>query len=332
MRALEEDKYIRQTSGCMGALELVPGFPALHLCVCEYFGVDSADARHLRQLYPKAAKAAVPLPCCVPHTKNALDHSHCLAPTIRRSYLPEATVAFVDEIFKANSAILNTLLTLLNERLFDNGSTRVHVPLLCLVSYSGAGAAAKALMGRVHRMKELRLAGCSAFLGQGMLAAPVSLNGPLNGELRLCCAHSAPTPCSCRWAPPTSCPRARSCLSLSHSPPILLHCFLCRWARPTSCPRVRSWTRCTTASCCAAACSRSARRGCWRCWATAAGASRWGRGNLLKHRVIVIVAHAVVASLLMLLEMLGNGGGRKRVGRGGAASHQVAHNAAAERW
>ena len=53
------------------------------------------------------------------------------------SYLPDATVAFVDEIFKANSAILNTLLTLLNERLFDNGATRVHVPLLCLVSTPG---------------------------------------------------------------------------------------------------------------------------------------------------------------------------------------------------
>ena len=51
-----------------------------------------------------------------------------------RGYLPEADVAFVDEIFKANSAILNSLLTLLNERLFDNGADRLAVPLTCLVS------------------------------------------------------------------------------------------------------------------------------------------------------------------------------------------------------
>ena len=51
-------------------------------------------------------------------------------------YLPTAEVAFIDEIFKANSAILNALLTLLNERLFDNGSERFEVPLLCLVGAS----------------------------------------------------------------------------------------------------------------------------------------------------------------------------------------------------
>jgi MoxR-like ATPase len=42
----------------------------------------------------------------------------------------------VDEVFKANSAILNALLTILNERLFDNGAERKKVPLLCLVGAS----------------------------------------------------------------------------------------------------------------------------------------------------------------------------------------------------
>ncbi len=51
-------------------------------------------------------------------------------------YLPTAEVAFIDEIFKANSAILNALLTILNERLFDNGNQRLQAPLLCLVGAS----------------------------------------------------------------------------------------------------------------------------------------------------------------------------------------------------
>lgn len=51
-------------------------------------------------------------------------------------YLPSASVAFVDEIFKANSAILNSLLSIVNERLFDNGAERQPVPLRCLVAAS----------------------------------------------------------------------------------------------------------------------------------------------------------------------------------------------------
>lgn len=51
-------------------------------------------------------------------------------------YLPTASVAFIDEIFKANSAILNALLTLLNERKFDQGNTQVDAPLLALVGAS----------------------------------------------------------------------------------------------------------------------------------------------------------------------------------------------------
>ena len=51
-------------------------------------------------------------------------------------YLPTAKVAFLDEVFKANSAILNALLTLLNERAFDQGADRIDVPLATLVAAS----------------------------------------------------------------------------------------------------------------------------------------------------------------------------------------------------
>jgi len=50
--------------------------------------------------------------------------------------LPEAHIAFLDEIFKANSSILNALLTLINERLFHNGRERVVVPLVSMFGAS----------------------------------------------------------------------------------------------------------------------------------------------------------------------------------------------------
>lgn len=49
--------------------------------------------------------------------------------------LPEAKVAVLDEIFKGNSSILNMLLTLLNERAFDN-PTRKATPLEVCVGLS----------------------------------------------------------------------------------------------------------------------------------------------------------------------------------------------------
>lgn len=51
-------------------------------------------------------------------------------------FLPSASVAFIDEVFKGNSAILNALLTLLNEREFDNGALRVPCPLISVIGAS----------------------------------------------------------------------------------------------------------------------------------------------------------------------------------------------------
>ena len=50
--------------------------------------------------------------------------------------LPQAEIVFLDEIFKSNSAILNSLLTLLNERRFTSGGQVLEVPLLSLFGAS----------------------------------------------------------------------------------------------------------------------------------------------------------------------------------------------------
>ena len=48
---------------------------------------------------------------------------------ITKNKIPEAEIAFLDEIFKANSAILNSLLTLINEKMYHNNGTPHKVPL-----------------------------------------------------------------------------------------------------------------------------------------------------------------------------------------------------------
>lgn len=66
-------------------------------------------------------------------------------------YLPTAGIAFLDEVFKANSAILNALLTLLNEREFDNGSGRVRAPLVSVVAASNELPADDGLLAFLDR-------------------------------------------------------------------------------------------------------------------------------------------------------------------------------------
>lgn len=53
-----------------------------------------------------------------------------------QGYLPTVTTAFLDEIFKSSSSILNALLTILNERIYHNGAETQEVPLRSLIAAS----------------------------------------------------------------------------------------------------------------------------------------------------------------------------------------------------
>jgi MoxR-like ATPase len=81
---------------------------------------------------------------------QALDRGEGLRRSVQ-GYLPTATTAFLDECFKANSAVLNALLTMLNERAFDNGGKRIACPLQLCVGASNeypADASLEALYDR----------------------------------------------------------------------------------------------------------------------------------------------------------------------------------------
>jgi MoxR-like ATPase len=56
--------------------------------------------------------------------------------TVTGGMLPEAEFVFLDELFNANSAILNNLLTVLNERVYRRGAEAHQLPLLSLFSAS----------------------------------------------------------------------------------------------------------------------------------------------------------------------------------------------------
>lgn len=65
--------------------------------------------------------------------------------------LPEAEIAFLDEIFKANSAILNSLLGVLNSRRFSHGNTTISVPLISMFAASNEVPADDALSALFDR-------------------------------------------------------------------------------------------------------------------------------------------------------------------------------------
>ena len=106
-------------------------------------------------------KFTVPEEICGPVSLRALKEDKYVRVTAGK--LPEAEYAFLDEILKASSAILNTLLKILNERVYDAGDGVVRaVPLKLCVAASNewaspdTGKELAALTDRFLLRKEVR--------------------------------------------------------------------------------------------------------------------------------------------------------------------------------
>ncbi len=114
-----------------------------------------------------------------PLSLKALEHDRY--ERLTDAYLPTAGIAFLDEVFKANSAILNALLTLLNEREFDNGSARMPVPLICVIGATNEVPQDEALMAFHDRFLvrvPVALVGDASFEQLLALAPPISGAAP----------------------------------------------------------------------------------------------------------------------------------------------------------
>jgi MoxR-like ATPase len=90
--------------------------------------------------------------------------------------LPEAEVVFLDEIFKANSAILNSLLTLLNARKFTHGNQTVRVPLISLYAASNEVPSDEALSALFDRfLLRVRVEYLDSYHFRGLLQKGIEL-------------------------------------------------------------------------------------------------------------------------------------------------------------
>ncbi|HMB58720.1 MAG TPA: AAA family ATPase, partial [Xanthomonadales bacterium] len=139
LKVLDEGLIERQTPVRLALLSALAGE---HMLLIGPHGTaKSVLARKLHRVFEGGhyferllTKFSVPEELFGPLSIRALEDDRYLRLTDR--YLPSAHVAFIDEIFKANSAILNALLTLLNEKEFDNGDQRLPVPLVSVIGAS----------------------------------------------------------------------------------------------------------------------------------------------------------------------------------------------------